>query len=230
MFLRQLFDSETWTYTYLIADEATGAAALIDPVLEKVDRDLGLIAELGFRLTHVFETHVHADHITAAAVLRERTGAVTVADRRGAACVDLKAGNDDIVRVGNIGVHVLETPGHTDDSLSYLVGTNVFTGDALFIRGSGRADFQNGDPGQLFDSITKQLFTLPDTTTVWPGHDYKGMSCSTIGEEKRFNPRLAGKSRADFIKIMNDLHLPAPRKLAESVPANLQCGRIAPQA
>jgi glyoxylase-like metal-dependent hydrolase (beta-lactamase superfamily II) len=230
MFLRQLFDSETSTYTYLIADPATGHAALIDPVLEQVDRDLRLIGELGFRLTHVFETHVHADHITAAGVLRERTGATTVADRRGAACMDVKAAGGDLVRVGNLEVRVLETPGHTDDSLSYLVGAHVFTGDALFIRGSGRADFQNGDPGQLYDSITGQLFTLPDDTTVWPGHDYKGMSCSTIGEEKRFNPRLAGKSRDQFIAIMNDLHLPAPRKLAESVPANRQCGQVAPQA
>lgn len=228
MFLRQLFDADTSTYTYLIASEATGEAALIDPVLERVDRDLTLIGELGFRLTHVLETHVHADHITAAGELSERTGAITVAHRRGAACADRHVSDGEVVRVGDLEVHVIETPGHTDDSLSYRVGANVFTGDAVFIRGTGRADFQNGDPGQLYDSITTRLFTLPDATVVWPGHDYKGMTSSTIGEERRFNPRLAGRSREAFITLMNALDLPAPRRLAESVPANRACGRLTP--
>ncbi len=227
MFLRQLFDSETFTYTYLVADPATGKAALIDPVAEQIDRDLQLLDELGFELAYVLETHVHADHITAAGALRDRTGATTVAHENGAACIDRHVHGGDVISLGNLSIEVLDTPGHTDDSLSYRVGPNVFTGDALFIRGTGRADFQNGDPTQLFDSITRVLFALPDDTTVWPGHDYKGRTNSTIGEERKFNPRVANKSLAEFVDIMNNLGLPAPKKLAESVPANRQCGKTA---
>jgi len=227
MFLRQLFDAETWTYTYLVADPSSGKAALIDPVLEQVDRDLRLIDELGFELSYVLETHVHADHITGAGALRDRTGANTVAHARGAACIDSHVIDGDKLSLGSVTIEVLGTPGHTDDSLSYRVGDHVFTGDALLIRGSGRADFQNGDPATLFNSITQVLFALPDATTVWPGHDYKGRTCSTIGEEKRHNLRVAGKSVAEFIDIMNNLGLPAPRKLSIAVPANRQCGNVA---
>ena len=226
MLIRQLFDTETWTYTYLVADPASGRAALIDPVRELLDRDLGLVAELGLELAFVLETHVHADHVTAAGALRDRTGATTVAHDNGAACIDLHVRGGDRLSLGAVDIEVLDTPGHTDDSLSYRVGDNVFTGDALFIRGTGRADFQNGDPARLYDSITRVLFALPAHTIVWPGHDYKGRSCSTIGEERRFNPRVSGKSVDEFVDIMNNLGLPAPSKLAESVPANLQCGSV----
>ncbi|WP_426756267.1 MBL fold metallo-hydrolase [Myxococcus sp. Y35] len=226
MLFRQLFDADTSTYTYLLADEATGAAALIDPVLEQVERDLTLLQELGLKLTVVLETHVHADHVTGAGALRERTGATVVASSRGAPCVDRAVGHGDVVHVGQLEVRVLETPGHTDDSLSFLCERRLFTGDALLIRGTGRTDFQNGDPGQLYDAITRHLFTLPDETEVYPGHDYAGHAMSTVGEEKRHNPRLAGRSREAFIAFMKDRNLPPPRKLDVAVPANRACGRV----
>jgi glyoxylase-like metal-dependent hydrolase (beta-lactamase superfamily II) len=227
MFIRQLFDPESSTYTYLVADRAAGTAALIDPVREHVDRDLALIRELGLTLTHVFETHVHADHVTGAGRLRELTGATTVAGKGGATCVDLQLRDGEVVRVGDVPVTALATPGHTDDGVSYLVPGVVFTGDTLLIRGCGRADFQNGDAGQLFDSITRTLFTLPDETIVYPGHDYRGQTASTIGEEKRHNPRLAGRDRDAFIALMAGLNLPPPKKIAEAVPANRACGVVA---
>jgi glyoxylase-like metal-dependent hydrolase (beta-lactamase superfamily II) len=225
-FQRQLFDSETNTFTYLIADPKSGQALLIDPVLEQVDRDLALIDQLGFKLAYVLETHVHADHITAAAELRKRTGARTAAHVLGAECADIQLRHKDTIKLGDLSVVALATPGHTDDSMSFQVGEHVFTGDTLFVRGTGRADFQNGDPIQLWDSITRVLFKLPDSTQVWPGHDYKGHTSTTIGEEKQFNPRLANKSQPEFVDIMNNLGLPAPRKLAESVPANRRCGQL----
>jgi glyoxylase-like metal-dependent hydrolase (beta-lactamase superfamily II) len=224
MLIRQLFDAESSTYTYLIADPPTGVAALIDPVREQVDRDLRLVEELGLVLTRVLETHVHADHVTGAALLRERTGAVTCASVGGAPCADTHLVDGDVIQLGGVPVTVLATPGHTDDSLSFLVPGAVFTGDSLLIRGCGRSDFQNGDPAQLHDSITRVLFALPDDTVVYPGHDYRGQGWSTIGEEKRWNPRLAGKTRAEFVELMRNLQLPPPRKLAEAVPANRACG------
>lgn len=224
MFIRQLFDPETSTYTYLVADRAAGVAALIDPVRDQVERDLGQLRELGLTLTHVLDTHVHADHVTAAAVLRERTGATTCSSVNGAACATLHLRHGDVVRIGEIALTALATPGHTDDSLSFMAPGAVFTGDALLIRGCGRADFQNGDAGQLFDSITRTLFSLPDNTVVYPGHDYQGRTASSIGEEKRWNPRLAGKTRAQFAVLMANLGLPPPKQLAIAVPANRACG------
>lgn len=226
MLFRQLFDSDSSTYTYLLADERTHDAILIDPVREHVERDLALVRELGLTLRYVLETHVHADHVTAAGLLRTRTGAKTVAGRAGAPCADVHVSQGDEISVGNVLVRVLETPGHTDDSLSFVVDAErmVFTGDTLFIRGTGRADFQNGDPDQLYTSITEKLFVLPDETEVYPGHDYRGHRSSTIGEERRHNPRLAGKSREEFVTIMRNLNLPAPKKLAEAVPENRRCG------
>lgn len=226
MLFRQLFDAETGTYTYLIADPAAREAALIDPVLEQIERDLGLCRELGLTLAYVLETHVHADHVTAAGVIRERTGAETVAGARGAPCASVLVRHGDEIRLGQVVIRVLETPGHTDDSVSYHVPGMVFTGDALLVRGTGRTDFQNGDPGALHDSITRVLFALPDDTLVYPGHDYKGRTVTTIGEEKTHNPRLAGKTRDEFIEIMNNLGLPAPKKLAVAVAANRACGRM----
>lgn len=221
---RQLFDPESSTYAYLLADARTRRAVLIDPVLEQVDRDLELVDQLGLRLAYVPETHVHADHVTGAGALKARTGAQIVASTRGADCTDIKVGHGDVLRVGDLEVEVLETPGHTDDSVSYRVGANVFSGDALFIRGTGRTDFQNGDAGQLYDSVTKVLFSLPGDTLVWPGHDYRGMTVTTIDEERRHNPRLACKARDEFIVIMNTLFLPTPKNLDVAVPANRRCG------
>jgi sulfur dioxygenase len=227
MIFRQLFDPETSTYTYLLGDERTRTAILIDPVRERVERDLALLGELGLTLAYVLETHVHADHVTAAGVLRERTGARTVWGARGARCADLHVAAGDLIVTGDLRVAVLETPGHTDDSVSYVAEGRVFTGDALTIRGAGRTDFQNGDPRTLYRSITRTLFALPDETEVFPGHDYRGLTMSTIGEEKRWNPRVAGKSEDEFVAIMNGLALPPPKKLDEAVPANRACGMVA---
>jgi sulfur dioxygenase len=224
MQVRQLFDCESSTYTYLVADERHGVAALIDPVREQVERDLALVRELGLRLTHVLETHVHADHITGAALLRERTGALTCASATGAPCADVHLRHGDVIQIGDVALTALATPGHTDDSMSFHGGNVVFSGDCLLIRGCGRSDFQNGSASQLYASITQVLFALPDDTIVYPAHDYSGYTASTIGEEKRWNPRLAGKSVAEFVAIMDALHLPPPKKLAEAVPANRACG------
>ncbi|RKG59486.1 MBL fold metallo-hydrolase [Corallococcus sp. AB011P] len=224
MLFRQLFDSESSTYTYLIGDEATRQAVLIDPVLEQVDRDLRLVGELGLVLSHVFDTHVHADHVTASGTLRERTRCQVVAGTGGARCADLRVRHGDTVHVGQCAFQVLATPGHTDDSVSYLLGDRVFTGDALMVRGNGRTDFQNGSASQLYDSITRVLFQLPDATLVYPAHDYHGNTVTSIGEEKRHNPRVAGRSREEFIEVMNNLHLPRPKKIDLAVPANRACG------
>ena len=224
MIFRQWYDAESSTYTYLLADEQTRQAVLIDAVRDQVERDLAQLRELGLELVYVLDTHTHADHVTAAGSLRAKTGAKTVAGRTAAPCADLHLEDHATLRVGLLEITALATPGHTDDGVSYLVGDRVFTGDALLIRAAGRTDFQNGDAGQLYDSITNKLFALPDDTLVYPAHDYRGLTVSTIGEEKRFNARIANRTREDFIKIMGDLNLPKPRMLDEAVPANRACG------
>ena len=224
MLLRQLFDADTWTYTYLLADPESGEALLIDPVRDRVDRDLALIKEVELRLVYALDTHVHADHVTGAGLLRERTGCKTVASARGPESADLRLQDGAKLRLGAIELEVLATPGHTDDSVSFRVGGDLFTGDALLVRGCGRTDFQNGDAGALYDSITQRVFALPDHTRVWPGHDYKGHTSSAVGEEKRHNPRFAGKGRAAFIELMGKLGLPPPKYLQQAVPANRELG------
>jgi sulfur dioxygenase len=226
MIMRQLFDKETGSYTYLVADPTTREAALIDPVLEQIERDLKLVRELDLDLTWVLETHVHADHVTASGAIRERTGAKTAASSAGAPCVDRGLRHGDVVKVGVFDITTLATPGHTDDALSFVFGGYVASGDTLLVRGCGRADFQNGDAGALYDSITGQLFALPDATVVLPGHDYRGFTTSTIGEEKRHNPRVAGRTRDEFIALMAKLQLPRPAKIDLAVPANRACGVV----
>jgi sulfur dioxygenase len=226
MIFRQLFDATSSTYTYLLGCLETGKAVIVDPVLEQVERDQKLVHELGLKLTHVLDTHVHADHVTAASVLRDRMGCTTVSSERGAECADLKLKHEEVLRVGGLSLKALATPGHTDDSMSIFINDRVFTGDALLVRGCGRTDFQNGDAGTLYRSITDVLFALPDSTTVFPAHDYKGFAQTSIGEEKRHNPRVAGKSQDDFVAIMNGLNLPPPKLLAVAVPANRFCGRM----
>ncbi len=229
MILRQLFDQATSTYTYLVADG--GEAVLIDPVAEQVDRDLQLLRELGLRLAWALDTHVHADHITGAGMLRERTGCATGLSRRaGVECATHGLAEGDEIPVGRHRLQVLETPGHTDTCLSYVLRDPegrphaVFTGDALLIRGCGRVDFQSGDAARLYDSITGKLFALPDETLVYPGHDYRGLTVSTIGEERRHNPRLA-LGREGFIRYMESLELPLPARIQEALPANRACGQ-----
>ena len=226
MIIRQLFDLKTWTYTYLLADPESRSAALIDPVIEQIDRDLRLLRELDLRLEYALDTHVHADHITANGRLREITGCQTgIASVSAVECASLGLDDGDRLSLGALEIEVIATPGHTNGCLSFRVRDHVFTGDSLFIRGCGRTDFQQGDAGRLYDSITQRLFTLPDETWVHPGHDYHGLTVSTIGEEKRFNPRLT-LDRETFIATMNALDLPDPKLIMEAVPANQSCGRL----
>lgn len=227
MIFRQLFDQETWTYTYLIGDSDTHEAALIDPVIEQVERDAKLLNELGLTLKYCLETHVHADHITGAGKLREHTGCDSLVPANAhVACANREIQHGEKLHVGNITIQAIATPGHTDSHMAYLInGDRVLTGDALFIRGCGRTDFQSGDAGTLYDSVTQQLFTLPDSTLVYPGHDYRGHTVSTIGEEKQWNPRFVHRTRPDFIEFMDNLNLPDPKKIMEAVPANQACGQ-----
>lgn len=226
MIFRQLFDQETWTYTYLIADPINKEAVLIDPVNTHVDEYLNMLSELGLKLKYTLETHVHADHITASGLLRQRLGSQTgVSALCGAETADFQIKDGDVFSFSN-GEHikVIATPGHTKGSISFLWRDRVFTGDALFIGGCGRTDFQGGDAGAQYDSITQRLFTLPDDTLVYPGHDYQQRWVSNIMQERTTNPRLAGKTREQFIEIMNNLNLPKPKLIDEAVPANRYCG------
>src|SRR6476660_5513922 len=195
MIFRQLFDAVSGTYSYLLASRADGEARIIDPVLEKVDRYLQLIRELDLRLVKAVDTHLHADHITGLGALRDRTHCITVmGEQTKADVVSMRLAEGDRLTIEGIALDVLYTPGHTDDSYSFVMGDRVFTGDTLLIRGTGRTDFQNGDARQQYDSLFGKLLKLPDDTLVYPAHDYKGDTVSTIGEEKRYNPRLRVKS------------------------------------
>lgn len=228
MLFRQLFDPETSTYTYLIADTTLQAAVLVDPVLEQVERDLNLIRELGLKLHYCLETHIHADHVTGTDRLRSLTDCKgIVPEKAEAACADRFIRDGEDLEIGDVEIQAIATPGHTDSHMAYLVdGDRLLTGDSLLIRGCGRTDFQSGDAGTLYDHVTERLFTLPEATLVYPGHDYKGQTVSTIGEEKRFNPRFVGRDRDNFIQFMEDLNLPDPKKIAEAVPANQRCGKV----
>ncbi|UJR84025.1 MBL fold metallo-hydrolase [Sandaracinus amylolyticus] len=228
MLFRQLFDLESSTYTYLLADEDTREAVLIDPVLEQVERDLSLVRELDLRLVYVLDTHVHADHVTGAGAVRERTGAKSVlSERSGAGCADVFVKEGDVIRFGRHALEVRETPGHTNGCLTYVTADHAmaFTGDALLVRGSGRTDFQQGSPHTLYHSVHEKIFSLPDACLLYPAHDYKGRTVTSVAEEKRFNPRLGGgKSEPEFVDIMEHLQLAYPKKIDVAVPANLHCG------
>lgn len=226
MELRQLFDAETSTYTYLVWDRQTREAALIDSVDTQIERDLQLIGELELDLKYTLETHIHADHITASGKIRAQLGSKAVVHSNSKSdCADILVDDGDSIMLGDQEIQILETPGHTDTCISYSIDGAVFSGDALLIRGCGRTDFQAGDAGRLYDSIQNKLFTLPDNTVVYPGHDYRGFHASTIGEEKAHNPRLGNnRPRQEFVDLMNALELDPPRRIAEAVPGNLECG------
>jgi glyoxylase-like metal-dependent hydrolase (beta-lactamase superfamily II)/rhodanese-related sulfurtransferase len=225
MIFRQLFDSVSGTYSYLLASRAGGEALIIDPVLDKVDHYLRLVRELDLRLVKAVDTHLHADHITGLGALRDRTRCVTVmGEETKADVVSMRLAEGDKLTVEGISLDVLYTPGHTDDSYSFVMGDRVFTGDTLLIRGTGRTDFQNGDPRMQYESLFGKLLRLPDETLVYPAHDYKGEMVSTIGEERRFNPRLQVKSVDEYVVLMNNLNLPNPKMMDVAVPANLHVG------
>jgi len=229
MLFRQLFDLGSSTYTYLIADPSTQEAVVVDPVWEQVKRDYRLLQELDLTLQYCLETHIHADHITGTASLRELTGCLgVVPEKTQAACADQFVRDGEILQVGSVPIQAVATPGHTNSHMAYLVNRDrVLTGDALLIRGCGRTDFQGGDAETLFNSVTQRLFTLPDETLVYPAHDYRGFTVSTIAEEKQWNSRFVGREREQFIEFMTNLNLPSPQKMMEAVPANERCGNLA---
>ena len=225
MIFRQLFDGTSGTYTYLLASRRGGEALIIDPVLERVERYLQLVRELDLRLVKAVDTHLHADHVTGLGALRDRTHCITVmGEHTQADVVSMRVAEGDYVGIEGVRLDVLYTPGHTDNSYSFLLADRVFTGDTLLIRGTGRTDFQNGDPRAQYDSIFNKLMKLPDETLVYPAHDYKGESVSTIGEEKNFNPRLRVKSIDEYVDLMNNLKLPNPKMMDVAVPANMHVG------
>ena len=221
----QLFDATSSTYTYVLFDETTRDALIIDPVDVQVERDLAILRQYGLKLVWTVETHAHADHITSAALLAEHAGARTAAPSGcGITTAAMQLADKDVLRFGDEQLLALHTPGHTAGSMSFVWREHVFTGDTLLINGCGRTDFQSGSASALYQSITRTLFALPPATSVWPGHDYQGRTHSTIGEEMSGNVRLAGKNEAEFIDIMSNLRLPKPKRIDEAVPANLSSG------
>jgi glyoxylase-like metal-dependent hydrolase (beta-lactamase superfamily II)/rhodanese-related sulfurtransferase len=225
MIFRQMFDSVSCTYTYLIASRRGGEALIIDSVLDKVDRYLQLLDELDLKLVKAVDTHVHADHITGMGALRDRTRCITVMGEQSAVdVVSMRVSEGERIEIEGLSLEAVYTPGHTDDSYCFLLDDRVFTGDTLFIRGTGRTDFQHGDPVVQYHSLFGKLLKLPDETLVYPGHDYKGDTVSTIGEEKAHNPRLQVSSVDQYVEIMNNLNLPNPKLMDVAVPANLKVG------
>ena len=231
LIFRQLFDPQSSTYSYLLGDSATGDAILIDPVFEQAARDAALIKELGLKLITTLDTHVHADHVTGAWLLKRRLGGkIAVSAASGAEGADMRLADGDRIGFGGRHITALATPGHTDGCMSFVLDneTMAFTGDALLIRGCGRTDFQQGSAHKLYLSIRTRIFTLPDDCLLWPAHDYRGLTVTSVAEEKAHNPRLGGNiSEADFSGYMQNLSLPHPRQIDVAVPANMVCGRPA---
>ncbi len=225
MIFRQLFDSTSSTYSYLIASRQGGEALLVDPVLENTARYIQLARELDLRLVLAVDTHIHADHVTGLGQLRERTGCLTaMGEMTQAECLSTRFSDGEKLKLDGVDIQAVYTPGHTDDSYSFVLPDRVLTGDTLLIRGTGRTDFQNGDAGAQYDSLFGRILKLRDGTLVYPAHDYNGMTVSTIGEEKRHNPRLQVSDRAAYIELMNSLVLDDPKMMDVAVPANRKCG------
>lgn len=230
LYFQQLIEYESNTYTYLLADAGSKEAVLIDTTDRTVERDLNLLKELGFSLKYTLDTHIHADHITGAATIKQATAAQTVISQAsGSTAYDIQVAEGDSILFGGFALKVLATPGHTDSCVSYYceAGQMVFTGDALLIRGCGRTDFQQGNAETLFSSVRDKIFTLPEATLIYPAHDYKGMTVSSVALEKMHNPRLKlSNSAADFVTIMDNLNLANPKRIDESVPANMKAGAV----
>ena len=225
MIFRQFFDATSCTYTYLVARRPGAEALLIDPVIEKTDEYVTLIGELGLKLVLSMDTHVHADHITATGKLGQETGCRTgIGEKSSVEWIDVRFRDNEVIDIDGLKIKAMHTPGHTDDSYSYLLDGRVFTGDTLLIRSTGRTDFQCGDSYAQYDSLFNRLLKLPESTTVYPAHDYKGWTSSTIGEEKAYNPRLQVSSPEEYAEIMDNLNLPRPKFMDIAVPANLKCG------
>lgn len=227
---KQFYDETSSTLTYLLADEQSRQAALIDPVTENIDEYLDFLRQAGLDLVYSLETHVHADHITGGGKLKTITHAKTaVSNACGAETADIQLQDNDEIVFGAEKIKVIATPGHTPGSLSFLWRDRLFTGDSLLINGCGRTDFQGGDAANLYDAITQRLFSLAPETLVYPGHDYNGRRVSSIAQEKLINPRLANKTKAEFVHLMQNLNLPKPKLIDIAVPANRQCGVPEPQ-
>ena len=224
---KQLYDSVSSTYTYILYDKKTLEAVIIDPVIELFERDITLIKQLNLKLLYVFESHIHADHITSSYKFKEELGAkIAVNSSAAIKCVDLAISDGDEFSFGDFKIKALMTPGHTDTCTTFYCENMLFTGDALLVRGCGRTDFQQGSSEKLFHSVREKIFSFPDETIVYPAHDYKGFTSSTVGEEKLYNSRLAlDKTKEEFIEIMDNLNLEHPKKIKEAVPANLNCGK-----
>ncbi|MET0063674.1 MAG: MBL fold metallo-hydrolase [Candidatus Thiodiazotropha endolucinida] len=225
MVFRQLYDHESSTYTYLLAERMGGEALLIDPVKSNVDQYIQLVNELDLQLVMAVDTHIHADHVTGLGALRQSTDcASAMGEMTKADCVSVHFKEGEKLSVDNLHLDILYTPGHTDDSYSFVLPDRVFTGDTLLIRGTGRTDFQNGDPAAQYDSLFNKLLKLPEQTLVYPAHDYHGMTVSTVWEEKHYNPRLKVSDKQAYVELMNSLKLDNPRMMDIAVPANRKCG------
>ena len=227
MIFKQVFDHKSSTYTYLIASSTGREALIIDPVLENVEDYIKLLTELGLRLVKVIDTHIHADHVTGASKLKDKTKCVTImGDHTPADAVDIKVKDDEIIKLDKLKIRALYTPGHTSDSFSFLMDNYLFSGDTLLINGTGRTDFQNGSAKDAYNSIFNRILKLPDETLLYPAHDYKGEKVSTIGKEKKFNPRLQVNSVGEYVEIMKNLNLKKPVTIDFNVTSNLKLGAI----
>tara|TARA_B100000902_G_scaffold252585_1_gene239000 strand:- start:5148 stop:5837 length:690 start_codon:yes stop_codon:yes gene_type:complete len=227
MIFKQIFDQETSTYTYLIASGKGREALIIDPVLENVDNYIKILNELDLRLVKVIDTHIHADHVTGASKLKDKTECITImGNQTPTDAVQVKVKDNEIIKLDQLEIRSLYTPGHTSDSFSFLMDNYLFSGDTLLINGTGRTDFQNGNAKDSYNSIFNKLLKLPDETLLYPAHDYKGETVSTIGKEKKFNPRLQVDNESEYIEIMNNLNLKKPSSIDFNIASNLKLGRI----
>ena len=227
MILKQLFDQKSCTFTYLIASSEGREALIIDPVFENVDEYIKLLKNLDLRLVKVIDTHIHADHVTGASKLKKKTNCVTImGDHTPADAVEIKVKDDEVIYLDQIKIRALFTPGHTSDSYCFLMNNNLFSGDTLLINGTGRTDFQNGNSKDSYNSIFNKLLKLPDETLLYPAHDYKGEKVSSIGKERKFNPRLQVDNVEQYIEIMNNLNLKKPNEIEYNVSCNLNLGKI----